>query len=192
VVDNNTGGIGELEFFGNPRFDPCVCYSKDLKHLDKVETILGIFVDDGIVCSTNAEKLEDIPQYLDRVFKIRRSDMGYYIGLEVYQSQHTGITFLHQHRCIQHTFERFGMAESYSVNTPADPNVTLSFLPDESEKTKILRVPYKEAIGCLMFISLLTRPDITYVVIMRLNSVRTQEACTGQQLKGLCDTSTVP
>jgi hypothetical protein len=90
--------------------------------------------------------------------------MGYYIGLEVYQSQHTSITFLHQHRYIQHTLEHFGMHESYNVSTHADPNVNLSIIPDDSEKTEILQVPYKEAIGCLMFISLLTRPDITYVV----------------------------
>jgi hypothetical protein len=65
---------------------------------------------------------------------------------------------------IQYTLNWFGMAESYTVNTPADPNVTLSSQPNESEKTEVLRVPYKEAIGCLMFISLLTRSDITYAV----------------------------
>ena len=144
--------------------DPCVYYSKDTHHPDKIETILGIFVDDGIVCSTNANKLEDILQYLDNVFKITRGDMGYYIGLEVYQSPQPGIIFLHQHRYIQHTLERFGMADSYSVSTPSDPNVILSQIPDDSENTDVLRVPYKEAIGCLMFISLLTRPDITYAV----------------------------
>ena len=90
--------------------------------------------------------------------------MGYYIGLEVFQSNQAGLTFLHQHRYIQHTLERFGMADSYSVSTPADPNVTLSIVPDSSEKTEELKVPYKEAVGCLMFISLLTRPDITYAV----------------------------
>jgi hypothetical protein len=62
-----------------------VYYSKDVKHPNKIETILGIFVDDGIVCSTNAEMLKDILQYLDKIFKITRGDMGYYIGLEVYQ-----------------------------------------------------------------------------------------------------------
>lgn len=90
--------------------------------------------------------------------------MGYYIGLEVYQSRHNGITFLHQHRYIRHTLERFGMGDSYTVSTPVDPNVTLFSQPDDSESTEVLQVPYKEAIGCLMFISLLTRPDITYVV----------------------------
>ena len=144
--------------------DPCVYYSKDMTHPNKIETILGIFVDDGILCSTDATKLEDILQYLDMVFKITRGDMGYYIGLEVFQSPQAGLTFLHQHRYIQHTLERFGMADSYSVSTPADPNVTLSLVPDTSEKTEKLQVPYKEAIGCLMLISLLTRPDITYAV----------------------------
>ena len=145
--------------------DPCVYYSHDTTKPDKVETVLGIFVDDGIVCSTNANKLEGhILQYLDRVFKITRGDMGYYIGLEVFQSQHTGLTFLHQHRYIQQTLQRFGMANSYSVSTPADTNVHLSSLPDASEKFEELNVPYKETIGCLMFISLLTRPDITYAV----------------------------
>lgn len=56
------------------------------------------------------------------------------------------------------------MADSYSVSTPADPNVTMSLVPDEYEKIELLNVPYKETIGCLMFISLLTRPDITYAV----------------------------
>ena len=56
------------------------------------------------------------------------------------------------------------MVDSYSISTPADPNVTLSLVPDESEKIELLNVPYKEAIGCLMLISLLTRPDITYAV----------------------------
>jgi len=80
--------------------DPCVYYSNDEQHSDKVKTILGIFMDDGIVCSTNAAKLEDILQYLDNVFKITRGDMGYYIGLEVYQSPQPGIIFLHQHMYI--------------------------------------------------------------------------------------------
>ena len=80
--------------------DPYVYYSKDTTHPDQVETILGIFVDDGLVCSTNAQKLEDILRYLDNVFKITRGDMSYYIGLEVYKSPSTGITFLHQDRFI--------------------------------------------------------------------------------------------
>lgn len=116
--------------------DPCVYYSKDVTHPHKIETILGIFVDDGIVCSTDAAKLEDILQYLDRVFRITREDMGYYIGLEVYQSQQAGLIFLYQHRYIQHTIERFGLADSYSVSTPVDPNVILSIVPDTSEKKK--------------------------------------------------------
>lgn len=73
--------------------DPCVYYSKDITHPNKVKTILSIFVNDSIVCSTNTAKLEDILQYLDMIFKITRGDMGYYIGLEVYQNQQTTLTF---------------------------------------------------------------------------------------------------
>jgi hypothetical protein len=61
-----------------------VSINKDVQHPNKVETILGIFVDGGIVCSTNADKFEDILQYLDNIFKITRDDMSYYIGLDVY------------------------------------------------------------------------------------------------------------
>ena len=110
-------------------------YSKDITHLDKVKTILSIFFYDGIVCSTNTAKLEDILQYLDMIFKITRGDMRYYIGLEVYQNQQATFTFLHQHRNIQQILEQFGIADSYTVSTPADPNVTLSLVPDTSENT---------------------------------------------------------
>ena len=66
----------------------------------------------------------------------------------MYHNQQAGLTFLHQHRYIQQTLERFGMLDSYSVSTPADPNVTLSLTTDPSEHTQPLDVPYKEAIGC--------------------------------------------
>ena len=93
---NKTFGKFAQQFALQPSIaNPCVYYSKDTTHPDQVETILGIFVDDGLVCSTNAQKLEDILHYLDNVFKITRGDMGYYIGLEVYKSPSTGITFLH-------------------------------------------------------------------------------------------------
>ena len=51
--------------------------------------------------------------------------MGYYIGLQVYQSQHTGLAFLHQHMYIQHTLQRFSMADAYTVWDHANTKVSV-------------------------------------------------------------------
>ena len=46
-------------------------------------------------------------------------------------------------------------------NTPADNNVQLKSIKEENTKRE---VPYREAVGSLIFAAIVTRPDIAYAV----------------------------
>lgn len=59
------------------------------------------------------------------------------------------------------------MQDCKPVDTPADSNLLLSAkdcLENILEKQEIEEIPYREAVGSLMFVATVSRPDITYAV----------------------------
>jgi hypothetical protein len=61
--------------------------------------------------------------------------------------------------------EKFGLKDGYVVPTPMDSNVILSCKmspTSENDKRGMADIPYRAAIGSLMWPSIATRPDITF------------------------------
>ena len=54
------------------------------------------------------------------------------------------------------------MSKAKPLSVPADPNVLLQ--PVESSEERLCNVPYREAVGSLMFLATVSRPDIAYAV----------------------------
>lgn len=76
---------------------------------------------------------------------------------------------------INEILERFGMENSMPISTPSDVNVKLSMhLGSSNEITdeELRRIPYQAAVGCLLYLTQCTRPDITFAVndVSRYNS----------------------
>jgi hypothetical protein len=69
---------------------------------------------------------------------------------------------IHQNAYIESTLEKFHLIEAKAVSIPADPNIILS--PSEISDRETNNVPYREAVGSLLFISTVSRPDIAYAV----------------------------
>jgi hypothetical protein len=69
--------------------DSCVYYRPTSNN--SVDLIVGIFVDDGIVCATNAKDLDAVIQHLSSMFKVTHGPMDYYVGFQVHRdfSNHT-------------------------------------------------------------------------------------------------------
>ncbi|KRY24466.1 Retrovirus-related Pol polyprotein from transposon TNT 1-94, partial [Trichinella britovi] len=62
---------------------------------------------------------------------------------------------------------RFRMSDCKGVKTPLDPNQILSkaMMPSSDEEIKQMHaVPYREAVGCLVYLSQSCRPDICHAV----------------------------
>ena len=78
------------------------------------------------------------------------------------------------------------MEDCKSITTHAGCHALLSDIPDDSEHTDTLQVPYKELVGCLMFASMLTRPGITTPLILLRDSVLVPVKYIGQLANASC------
>ncbi|KAG7300019.1 hypothetical protein JYU34_017061 [Plutella xylostella] len=108
--------------------------------------------------------------------KFKMKDLGearFCIGLKITRKEDE--ISLDQSLYIEKILQRFGMAESKAVNTPCD--VSMKLIPAKSDDEVRTDIPYHEAVGCLLYLSQGTRPDITYAVNMlsRFNSKPTKE-----------------
>jgi hypothetical protein len=135
--------------------DSCVYQNKGSLH-----TLLGIYVDDGIIASTKPNFIEDILIYLESNFKVVRGEMDYFVGFQIERDHCNGSIFIHQTRYIDNIIKRFGLENAHNVTTPIDLHTKLSNRVDAADSYVI--VPYKEAVGCAMYATLLTRLGICY------------------------------
>ena len=129
--------------------DSCVYRNKGDLH-----TMLGIYVDDGIIASMKPGYIEDILTYLESAFKVVRGGMEYFIGYQIDRDPSTSSIFIHQTQYINDILLRFGLQHAHSLTTPADKHAQLSNLDDPTNP--LINVPYKDAIGCLMYAAMLT------------------------------------
>lgn len=66
----------------------------------ELHTILGIYVDDGIIALTNLAYVDNILVYLESTFKVTRGDMDYFVGFQINRCPLAGSIFVHQERYI--------------------------------------------------------------------------------------------
>lgn len=135
--------------------DPCVFICKRSGEL----TILAIYVDDGLISSTNARFIERLLKYLKRIFEITVSNADFYLGFEIHRRS-DGSIHINQSAYIRKILNRFGLADANAVATPVDNQQHLGVV----ENQQPVKFPYREAVGCLMFLAIGTRPDIAFGV----------------------------
>lgn len=154
------------------KLDPCI-YFRIFSKNDIL--FISVYVDDLLLFYNNSEIGEETKKRLKDNFSMK--DMGkaeQCIGFRITHEDQNKIS-LDQSMYIKKILTRFGMDDCKPVWTPCDPNNQLKRAEREEE---ILRnIPYQEAIGCLLYLSQGTRPDITYIVnsLSRYNDQPTAE-----------------
>jgi len=115
-----------------------------------------VYVDDGLVCGTNEKQIDKLVQNLQSNFKIKVTDPEVYLGIEITMTK-DGIT-LSQRAYIDQILEKYRMTDCNPVATPTE-----KFECNMEEKPLSTKVPYREAVGSLLYLTN-TRPDISYAV----------------------------
>ena len=138
--------------------DSCVYYQ--LTSNQTVDLIVGIFVDDGIVCATNERDLDAVIKHLASMFKVTHGDMDYYVGFQVHRDPINHSILINQARYISDILQRFQLDNA----TPADTHNPLQASQGPDDVLLPSSIPYREAVGCLMYAMVLTRPDIAFAV----------------------------
>ena len=85
--------------------DSCVYYR--LTADKSIDLIVGIFVDDGIVCATNEADLDAVIQHLKTNFKVTHGPMDYYVGFQVHRDPINHSILINQARYITDIIQRF-------------------------------------------------------------------------------------
>lgn len=137
--------------------DPCVFVSNKNNQL----LIVAIFVDDGLIAATNNELVNIMVKFLKDNFETKEGELDHFLGIEIDQRP-DGSIFIHQSSYCKRILERFNMEEANVLHIPTDPPLSLD--PNLSESLEAGEVPYRESVGSLLYLSQITRPDITFAV----------------------------
>lgn len=127
-------------------------------------TIVALYVDDFFIFSNNSECVKLLKKHLNHEFKIK--DMGeakQCLGVRIRRNYTDGSITLDQEGYIDNLLKKFKMEECNSVSTPIENNITES-LSNVGSNICDKNIPYQKLIGSLMYLAVLTRPDIAYSI----------------------------
>ncbi|MEL7521272.1 MAG: reverse transcriptase domain-containing protein, partial [Cyanobacteria bacterium J06553_1] len=129
-------------------------------------TYLLLYVDDMLILAPTEEEADRVVQQIKSLYEIK--DLGkaeFFLGVKIEQPQEK-VTKISQSRYINEVLERFKMETCKPISTPlsdeGDWFKRLSLTTAEENEMK--NIPYREAIGSLLFLSTRTRPDIATAV----------------------------
>lgn len=133
--------------------DPCLFLR------NKSDLILACFVDDGLIVSKDSKLAEKLIKLMKHNCEVKLEDASYFVGLEIERSKDN--LKIHQTRYCESILKKFGYSDCNPVSTPIDPNVVLV-----KEKSSVPDRNHQEKIGSLLYLSVISRPDICYAISM--------------------------
>lgn len=142
--------------FGASESDSCVFIRRKEDKL----TIIAIYVDDGLIATNHVDEIDLIIHHLQKCFEVKTFEAKCFLGIEIDQAD-DGSICIHQGAYAKRVLQRFDMMDCKVVSAPMDCNQNLGdFVDDECDGV----YPYREAVGSLMYLSVGTRPDISFAV----------------------------
>lgn len=137
--------------------DGCIFYCT------KPLLIITIYVDDGLIFAHNQETIEDAIAKLKTRFDIHRVESSTYLGFQI-DISNQGNIFIHQEGYIKKILNKFNMNEAKPVDSPTTVSGSSSSSNETETEPLDSSVPYREAVGSLMYAAVIARPDIMYAV----------------------------
>lgn len=152
----NTTFNSVLQKFGfiNSKADQCV-YVANIKG---TKCYLCIYVDDGLLFSKSKFVLQSVTNDLKTIFDMTICPPGNFVGMEIQVFEK--YIFIHQSKYIKQLLNKFNMDNANPNSVPVDPHSKL----EKSENQPDKHLPYREAVGSLMHVAIVSRPDIMFAV----------------------------
>ena len=138
---------------------------------------LIVYVDDLIIAGNNEFELEKIKIALTRKFSMTDlGELNFFLGIKI-ERKEDGM-YLSQTAYLKNLLKRFNMENCKPSKTPMEVKP-----PAEEDSTNCIigKKPFRELVGCLMYVMLTTRPDISTAVnfYSRFQSNATETHWTG-------------
>jgi hypothetical protein len=145
--------------------DPCVY----IKETANGPIYLAVYVDDLLIIGKDVDEIDVIKADLSKKFEMDdRGDASFILGMSIERDRAARTLELTQAQYASEVVARFKMNNSKcKQRIPIHPKVKLSSedCPTTEEEIRdMANVPYRSAIGALMYLATCTRPDISYAV----------------------------
>ena len=124
---------------------------------------IGVYVDDIVLAARIEKRLMDAKSIFGERFDIK--DMGelhYFLGIKVVQNHAANEIWMGQPLYAENLLQKYGMEQAKPVKTPVDVCSKLVKATEEDESFD--QQIYQSAVGSLLYLSVGTRPDISYAV----------------------------
>ena len=96
--------------------------------------------------------------YLKTNFQITVDEANEFVGMEIKRDRAKRTIKISQPNYVTKIIEKFGMSDAYAVSVSAEPGICLNKNVKVCEKSE--SIPYREAVGSLLFAARVCRPDI--------------------------------
>ena len=125
--------------------------------------IIAVYVDDLLIIGNNHNTLIQFKETLSNKFKMK--DLGiasFILGIKI--EREGDYLYLSQEEYLAKILKRFGMTNSKAIATPLEIGIKILLSNSQEDISKEIDYPYREAIGCLMYAMLCTRPDLSFSI----------------------------
>ena len=140
--------------------DVCIYYNKDRT------VIISLFVDDGLAIGVSEEVIMDILRGLNKEFEAtfdtEFKDSLEYLGMQIRKDQ-SGI-FVNQSSYTEKILKNFDFATVNIASTPMEKGMLTREEDHVNDHLLDRSIPYRQAIGSLLYLSTISRPDISFAV----------------------------
>ena len=152
---------GELKRLGLIQCASDQCLFRDT--IENEEVFLALFVDDGLVAAKSQKVIQIVKNALCESFEVKLGDSCCFVSVQIERDRKNKRMLLHQELYASKVIKKFGMMNANPMCIPVDPNQILSRNTREGGKVEE-SVPFRQAVGSLMFLAVITRPDLAYAV----------------------------
>jgi len=145
--------------------EPCLYFRRQ----DDKIAIIALYVDDMVIAGSDMPTIQDIKNKMSARYQM--TDLGevnQILGCEVTRDWTLGRITMIQRHYIRALIKKFfpGVVLN-TVRTPMGSKIYLSksHCPQSPEEIEFMKsIPYRQAVGCLLWLAMGTRPDIAYAV----------------------------
>ncbi|KAG5890754.1 hypothetical protein JTB14_013100 [Gonioctena quinquepunctata] len=95
-------------------------------------------------------------------FEITRGDAKCFIGIELWRDRRNKQIGITQQCFVKKILKKFNMSDCSPSNIPFQPGLQLQ--NDSNVNEEPPNIPYREAVGSLLYLAMISRPDLAFAV----------------------------
>ena len=140
--------------------DPCLYVASEGEMF-----VIGvyIYVDNIVLAGKSERRMAEVKKALAMQFEVKdMGDLHYFLGVKIAQDHQNGKVWIGQPAYTESMLHKYGMVDAKPVTTPVESSSKLVKTTEECETVD--QVLYQSAVGTLLYLSVGTRPDITFAV----------------------------